>query len=101
MDMRRLKTVEWKILQSAAGLDKENKDQNVVPDMDEEPDRMDAPLNFHDLYQTLHEPNQMPTKMVENLSMPLAFVALLHLCNEKSLALESVEDLSDFIISQG
>ena len=43
----------------------------------------------------------MPTKMSENLSVPLAFVALLHLCNERCLALSGVSDFSDFNIQQG
>ena len=43
----------------------------------------------------------MPTKMSENLSVPLAFVALLHLCNERCLALSGVSDFSDFNIRQG
>jgi len=104
MDMRRLKTIEWKILQeacAASGGDKENQVVNGVTFADQMEDKMDAPLNFKDLYQTLHEPNRMPPKMTENLSVPLAFVALLHLCNEKSLALECVPDFSDFIIKQG
>jgi len=100
MDMRRLKTIEWKILHSARGSeDKENNDGNGQSAAANE-DKMKSPITFKDMYQTLHEPHRMPPKMVENLSVPLAFVALLHLCNEKSLALEGQEDFSDFTIRQ-
>jgi len=43
----------------------------------------------------------MPSKMSENLSVPLAFVALLHLCNERCLALAGLPDFSDFSVRQG
>ena len=38
--------------------------------------------------------------MEENLSAPLAFVALLHLANDKNLCLTSQPDLTDFAIHQ-
>ena len=38
--------------------------------------------------------------MEENLSVPLAFVALLHLVNENNLCLTSQLDLTDFAIHQ-
>ena len=103
MDMRKLKTIEWKILHSAAAAgNKENEDGNGAGAMAEsDGDRMVSSINFKDMYHALHEPNRMPSVMVDNLSVPLAFVALLHLCNEKTLALECVEDFSDFVIHQG
>jgi len=105
MDMRRLKTVEWKIMQDMgrnAGLNKENEDGNSQQSSDAETaDKMEAPIRFTDLYKALYQPRpDIPSKMVDNMSVPLAFVALLHLCNEKSLALENVPDFSDFIIAQ-
>ncbi|KAF3850524.1 hypothetical protein F7725_012296 [Dissostichus mawsoni] len=44
---------------------------------------------------------RLPNTMAQNLSVPLAFVALLHLANEKNLELVKVEDMSDIIIRQG
>ncbi|XP_061585826.1 condensin complex subunit 2 [Cololabis saira] len=43
----------------------------------------------------------LPNTMAQNLSVPLAFVALLHLANEKNLELVKVDDMSDIIIKQG
>ena len=108
-----------------AGLNKENEDGNSQQSSDAETaDKMEAPIRFTDLYkvskevlpifvlfshwklqlgffQALYQPRpDIPSKMVDNMSVPLAFVALLHLCNEKSLALENVPDFSDFIIAQ-
>ena len=107
-----------------AGLNKENEDGNSQQSSDAETaDKMEAPIRFTDLYkvskevlpmfvlfsrwkyncffQALYQPRpDIPSKMVDNMSVPLAFVALLHLCNEKSLALENVPDFSDFVIAQ-
>ncbi|NWV41147.1 CND2 protein, partial [Grantiella picta] len=44
---------------------------------------------------------RLPPVMATNLSVPLAFVCLLHLANEKNLKLESTEDLSDILVKQG
>ncbi|KAJ4945012.1 hypothetical protein JOQ06_013551 [Pogonophryne albipinna] len=44
---------------------------------------------------------RLPNTMAQNLSVPLAFVALLHLANEKNLELVKVDDMSDIIIRQG
>merc|ERR1712150_122142 len=114
MDMRKLKVIEWNTLQQlskkAVKEDKENKDDNGVEkesstqEAEDITKRMilDTVVDFTDLYQRLYDPkSRMPPKMVENLSVPLAFVALLHLCNENNLALENVADFSDFKIQQG
>ncbi|NWV90181.1 CND2 protein, partial [Machaerirhynchus nigripectus] len=45
--------------------------------------------------------HRLPPTMATNLSVPLAFVCLLHLANEKNLRLESTEDLSDILVRQG
>lgn len=50
------------------------------------------------MYTTL--PKRLPSKLAENLSAPLAIVALLHLANEKTLHVVGNEDLSDLTISQ-
>ncbi|NWI42437.1 CND2 protein, partial [Picathartes gymnocephalus] len=44
--------------------------------------------------------HRLPPAMAGNLSVPLAFVCLLHLANEKNLRLESTEDLSDILVKQ-
>ncbi|NXD60159.1 CND2 protein, partial [Corvus moneduloides] len=45
--------------------------------------------------------HRLPPAMATNLSVPLAFVCLLHLANEKNLKLQSTEDLSDILVQQG
>lgn len=101
VDMRRLKAVEWSILQNSSGVEsnKEN-DKTKMNDADEKLELKD-PISFGDMYKNLTETKLMSSKMVENLSVPLAFVALLHLCNERGLALEGLSDFSDFHIAQG
>lgn len=44
-------------------------------------------------------PKILTKTMAENMSMPLAFYAILHLCNDKGLLLKSDEDLKDFEIN--
>ncbi|XP_033367584.1 condensin complex subunit 2 [Parus major] len=44
---------------------------------------------------------RLPPTMATNLSVPLAFVCLLHLANEKGLRLESTEELSDVRVCPG
>ena len=39
------------------------------------------PCNFTDLYHTI--PSKISKQMAKNLSIPIAFVCLLHLANEK------------------
>ncbi|CAB1322174.1 unnamed protein product, partial [Coregonus sp. 'balchen'] len=71
MDMKRLKNTMWNLLTDS--LEKT------------------AKVNF----------KVLPLTMAQNLSVPLAFVALLHLANEKNLELVKVDDMSDIIIKQG
>ena len=102
MDMRRLKQVEWSILQTSCL--EQNKENDA--DAENEAEKADSSLissavNFSQLYKNLNTCKIMPGKMKENLSVPLAFVALLHLCNERTLALDGATDFSDFSIAQG
>jgi condensin complex subunit 2 len=60
---------------------------------------VEGSYSFMHVYNTL--PTRLPSKLAENLSAPLAIVALLHLANEKTLHLVGNEDLSDLIITQG
>ena len=55
-------------------------------------------LTFSSLRQIL--PNHIRANLNENLSLHTSFVALLHLCNDKDLALAPItaDDHSDFVI---
>jgi len=57
--------------------------------------------SFSSLYKSLKQPSKLPKVMSDNLSVPLAFIALLHLCNEKTLELIPSEEMEDFDIRQG
>lgn len=59
---------------------------------------MDGTLSFQELLNDL--PQNVSTHMAKNLSVPIAFVCLLHLANEKTLKIES-ENMSDLKITQG
>jgi len=105
IDMRKLKHVEWEILNesmaSAANKENSTNDLNKTADDDESTSSsqsIKSITSFKDLYHTLQGPSQLPSKMKENLSVPLAFVALLHLCNEQVLELESDSDLKNLLI---
>jgi hypothetical protein len=61
--------------------------------------RVKSPVTFMSTYTVL--PSRLSSKLAENLSAPLAIVALLHLANEKMLDIVGNEDLSDLVITQG
>jgi len=80
MDMRKLKSTMWTML---------NLDETKVDEAHAQP--------FSETYNQI--PNLLSQKMAENLSVALAFSALLHLANENSLLLEQPYGcLNDFNI---
>ncbi|XP_029019911.1 condensin complex subunit 2 [Betta splendens] len=92
MDMKRLKSSMWSLLTESP-----EKHTEVV-DTAEKPEVCGEKV-FSQTTKTLLQ--RLPNIMAQNLSVPLAFVALLHLANEKNLELVKVEDMSDIIIRQG
>ncbi|XP_076034678.1 non-SMC condensin I complex subunit H [Oratosquilla oratoria] len=106
IDMKRLKMSIWSLLtDSSTNKENENSAENKVQpqstaDMFQLKEKMDdnMELNFSKIYKDL--PSKLSSKMSENLSVPLAFIALLHLTNERSLKLMSSPDLTDFRIGQ-
>jgi len=104
VDMKRIKHVAWSILTQASTEEKEN--QSGSPDKQKDETNVEKPreveeTQFTSLYKTLKQPTKLPKTMSDNLSVPLAFIALLHLCNEESLQLIPSESLDDFKIIQG
>nr|XP_057925859.1 condensin complex subunit 2 [Doryrhamphus excisus]XP_057925860.1 condensin complex subunit 2 [Doryrhamphus excisus]XP_057925861.1 condensin complex subunit 2 [Doryrhamphus excisus] len=92
MDMKRLKTNMWTLLTEES------------PENPTKVEAVDTPEVCGDkvFSQTTKALLQrLPNMMAQNLSVPLAFVALLHLANEKNLELVKVDDMSDIIIRQG
>lgn len=76
------KPVDGLIIRSFLVIFKENVDQNVLQD-DEAVDVCvrEGGVSFLDLYNQL--PGLCPSHEARDLSPPIAFVALLHMCNEK------------------
>jgi len=107
VDMKRIKNVAWSILTQASTEEKEN--QSGSPEKQVDKDVVDLnnrekeveETQFTSLYKTLKQPTKLPKTMSENLSVPLAFIALLHLCNEENLHLIPSEGMEDFKIVQG
>uniref|UniRef100_A0A671WP04 Condensin complex subunit 2 n=1 Tax=Sparus aurata TaxID=8175 RepID=A0A671WP04_SPAAU len=92
MDMKRLKTSMWTLLTESP-----EKPTDEPPTV-EKPEVCGEKV-FSQTTKTLLQ--RLPNTMAQNLSVPLAFVALLHLANEKNLELVKVDDMSDIIIRQG
>ena len=105
VDMRKLKSVEWSILvekakETSVAENKENT-VNVSGNSSGAAALLPGATRFSDVYTDLRRSAQIPSKMQEGLTVPLAFVALLHLCNEQTLHLETSKDFTDFMISKG
>jgi len=101
VDMKRIKKVAWSILTQ----EKENQSGSPEKQLDKEgadhAQKEVEETQFTTLYKTLKQPTKLPKTMSENLSVPLAFIALLHLCNEESLHLIPSQQMEDFKIVQG
>nr|XP_015210802.1 PREDICTED: condensin complex subunit 2 [Lepisosteus oculatus] len=92
MDMKKLKHTMWNLL-----TDQLNKSAEA-----REGDESAAVNGMKAFSQTTKSLLQrLPSNMAQNLSVPLAFAALLHLANEKNLELLKVDDMCDIIIQQG
>ncbi|NWU91521.1 CND2 protein, partial [Upupa epops] len=94
MDVRRLKSSMWGLLAStqpaAAGAEVSRPEPRARPP---------RPARALQLSQRLLPSSaRLPPTMATNLSVPLALACLLHLANEKSLKLESTEDLADILV---
>ncbi|NXB27757.1 CND2 protein, partial [Eulacestoma nigropectus] len=92
MDVRRLKRNMWELLTGAGAECRDSPEQGEGPEA--------AALAGEKVLSgvTRELLRRLPPTMAANLSVPLAFVCLLHLANEKNLRLESTEDLSDVLV---
>lgn len=104
VDMKKIKSATWRILTQnkenvhdpSDKLDNKNEDDNKVVE-----EVVVEETSFSLLYRTLKQPTRLPKTVSESLSVPLAFIALLHLCNEETLALIPSVNLEDFQILKG
>ncbi|CAH1113307.1 unnamed protein product [Psylliodes chrysocephalus] len=85
IDMRKLKKAIWMRLTGCKTANSEVQ-QNVQV----------IPQNFSNLYKSL--PELLGQKEKQEMSCPLAFVALLHLCNEQNLQLTQLPGYKDCLI---
>ncbi|KAL0979187.1 hypothetical protein UPYG_G00181900 [Umbra pygmaea] len=92
MDMKRLKNTMWSLLTDSPEK-KATEGENL------QASEVFGEKVFSQTTKTLLQ--SLPSTMAQNLSVPLAFVALLHLANEKNLELVKLDDMSDIIIKQG
>ncbi|XP_051964781.1 condensin complex subunit 2-like [Xyrauchen texanus] len=92
MDMKKLKTTMWSLLTESP----ENPAKEVAS---EETTEVPSEKSFSHSVRNLVQ--RLPSTMATNLSVPLAFVALLHLANEKNLELHKIDGMTDIIIKQG
>ncbi|NXM21311.1 CND2 protein, partial [Ploceus nigricollis] len=106
MDMRRLKRNMWELLTEQGEVGKGNSCWEfcrVSFPGEEGGEGTDTEMAGEKILSDLTKDllHRLPPAMATNLSVPLAFVCLLHLANEKNLRLESTEDLSDILVRAG
>ncbi|KYM97351.1 PREDICTED: condensin complex subunit 2 [Cyphomyrmex costatus] len=92
IDMRQLKKSLWTCLKST-------NNAVIAEETLNETDTMKESKQFSDVYKTL--PKLLTKNNAEALSVPISFISMLHLANEKELKICSVPDLSDIIIQPG
>ncbi|XP_018303031.1 condensin complex subunit 2 [Mycetomoellerius zeteki] len=93
IDMRQLKKSIWTCLKST-----NNNAANTGETVDET-DMMKESKQFSDVYKAL--PKLLTKTNAEALSVPISFISMLHLANEKELKISSISDMSDIIIQPG
>ncbi|XP_046383332.1 condensin complex subunit 2-like [Ischnura elegans] len=96
MDMKRLQRTIFKIMTRTEAKEGEKKEETPAPA--EEPSEISHTFNFSEVFKKV--PKELPSKEAQNLSFPLAFVALLHVTNDRCLKVMGTPDLSELIVSQ-
>lgn len=91
IDMRQLKKSIWKCLSMSNA-----NDTSFAEAAEREASTMKEPKQFNDVYKML--PRLLTKNNAEALSVPLFFISLLHLANEKTLSMCSLQDMSDITI---
>uniref|UniRef100_UPI003590166D condensin complex subunit 2-like isoform X1 n=1 Tax=Myxine glutinosa TaxID=7769 RepID=UPI003590166D len=91
IDMKKLKELMWDLLLTG---NEEKENVEKLPNEKQFSRRVD----FREMCDCL--PYRLPRKMSKELSVPLAFVSLLHLANEKNLRIHGQEDMCSCIVEQ-
>lgn len=91
IDMRQLKKSIWKLCTNDhVDLININMVENTETSV------MKESKQFSDIYKML--PKLLTKTNIEALSVPISFISLLHLANEKTLKIDSLPDMSDIIV---
>lgn len=91
IDMRQLKKAIWKLCTN------DNVDLTNINEVDNSGTSvMKESKQFSNIYKML--PKLLTKTNIEALSVPISFISLLHLANEKMLKIESLPDMSDIIV---
>lgn len=90
IDMRQLKKAIWKLCTNNDDLININEAENS------DASTMKKSKQFNDIYKML--PKLLTKSNIEALSVPISFISLLHLANEKTLKIHSLPDMSDIIV---
>ncbi|EFN65704.1 Condensin complex subunit 2 [Camponotus floridanus] len=91
IDMRQLKKSIWKLCTNDhVDLININEVENTEISV------MKESKQFSDIYKML--PKLLTKTNIEALSVPISFISLLHLANEKTLKIDSLPDMSDIIV---
>uniref|UniRef100_A0AAG5DJY4 Condensin complex subunit 2 n=1 Tax=Anopheles atroparvus TaxID=41427 RepID=A0AAG5DJY4_ANOAO len=99
IDMKQLKYNCWRLISSQVQTEQTAIQIGSQPDVPLSPTQSEhGQIKFSALYRKV--PLLLSKTMSENISKSLAFYAVLHLANEKSLHLLRQEDLKDFTIKQ-
>jgi len=87
IDVKKLKTAMWSVVSRQAESASSSKEAAVPA----------STSSFASVLKRLS--TALPANMVSNLSVPIAFVCLLHIANEKNLFITSTEQFSDLNIA--
>nr|CAD7256258.1 unnamed protein product [Timema shepardi] len=92
MDMKKLKAQIWSLL-----VHWNTRKEKVQPPTYDST-KVEGEIRFTEVFKEL--PSKLSATMIDNLSFPLAYIALLHLANEKCLLIVGDENLEDLMVSQ-
>ncbi|XP_072030465.1 condensin complex subunit 2-like [Amphiura filiformis] len=101
VDVKRLKSLMWgHLITPKVEAEKENTEEKEPKTKENEmaDDGVAGMQSFKDVYDSL--PARLSQTMSKNLSVPIAFVCLLHLANEKCLKITRKEESQDLVIIQ-
>eukprot|EP00056_Hartaetosiga_gracilis_P010760 m.160293 g.160293 ORF g.160293 m.160293 type:complete len:759 (+) comp13383_c3_seq3:81-2357(+) len=100
VNVRQVKSCIWKELKDTQTQqsDDENSSNNKGELVKNKKTEVKEPHDFSKLVKDV--PALVPKNTGEQLSVPIMFVCLLHLANEKTLTVSSTEDMNELIIAQ-